>query len=113
PDTDRDGRHGGDGWPRHGQRMPRSGRDSNMMATTQKRAPTIGSASAHQRRRPMPAIRTEDDGAVRRLVLCRPEEFNTITPELRDELDGALDAAEHDNSVSVVLLVAEGRAFCA
>ena len=25
------------------------------------------------------AIRIEDDGAVRRLVLCRPAEFNTIT----------------------------------
>ena len=32
------------------------------------------------------AIRIEDDGAVRRLVLCRPAEFNTITPQLRQEL---------------------------
>jgi enoyl-CoA hydratase len=59
------------------------------------------------------AIRIEDDGGVRRLVLCRAEEFNTITPQLRDELGAALDGADRDASVKVVLLCAEGRAFCA
>jgi len=59
------------------------------------------------------AIRIEDEGAVRRLVLCRPAEFNTITPQLRDELDAALDAADRDRAVKVVLLSAEGKAFCA
>jgi enoyl-CoA hydratase len=59
------------------------------------------------------AIRIEDDGAVRRLVLCRPDEFNTITPALRDELDAALDGAERDPGVKVVMLAAEGPAFCA
>jgi enoyl-CoA hydratase len=58
------------------------------------------------------AIRAEDDGAVRHLVLCRAEEFNTITPELRDELVATLDAADADPAVRVVLLRAEGRAFC-
>jgi enoyl-CoA hydratase len=61
----------------------------------------------------MTAIRVEDDGAVRRLVLCRPAEYNTITPGLRDELGAALDAAERDDGVRVVLLSAEGPAFCA
>ena len=59
------------------------------------------------------AIRIEDYGAVRRLVFCRPDEFNTITPQLRDELDAALDDADRDAAVKVVLLTAEGRAFCA
>ena len=59
------------------------------------------------------AIRIENEGAVRRLVLCRPEAFNTITPQFRDELDAALDAADRDASVRVVLLSAEGKAFCA
>ncbi|CAN5752707.1 crotonase/enoyl-CoA hydratase family protein [soil metagenome] len=59
------------------------------------------------------AIRSEDEGAVRRLVLCRPAEFNTITVGLRDELDAALDAADRDPAVKVVLLSAEGKAFCA
>ena len=59
------------------------------------------------------AIRIEDDGPVRHLVLCRPDQFNTITPQLRDELDAALDAADRDGAIRVVLVRAEGRAFCA
>src|SRR5258706_11474068 len=59
------------------------------------------------------AIRIEDHGAVRRLILCRPDEFNTITPQLREELEDALDEADRDAGVKVVLLSAEGRAFCA
>jgi enoyl-CoA hydratase len=59
------------------------------------------------------AIRVEDDGAVRHLVLCRPDEYNTITVALRDELDAALDGADRDDGVRVVLVRAEGQAFCA
>ncbi len=59
------------------------------------------------------AVRIEDDRNVRRLVLCRPDELNTITPQLRDELDAALVEADTDPDVKVVLLSAEGRAFCA
>ena len=59
------------------------------------------------------AIRIEEDGPVRHLVLCRPAEMNTITPQLRDELDEALEAADGDADVKVVLVRAEGRAFCA
>jgi enoyl-CoA hydratase len=61
----------------------------------------------------MAAIRIEQDEGVRRLVLDRADEYNTITPEFRDELDAALDAADTDDSVKVVLITAEGRAFCA
>lgn len=60
-----------------------------------------------------PAIRVEDEGAVRSLVLCRPDEYNTITPQLRDELAAAIDAADRDAHVRVILIRAEGRAFCA
>ena len=59
------------------------------------------------------AVRVEDDGAVRRLVLCRPAEYNTITPTMRDELGEALDGADRDGRVKVVVLTAEGPAFCA
>ncbi|GMQ97800.1 MAG: crotonase/enoyl-CoA hydratase family protein [Acidimicrobiia bacterium] len=61
----------------------------------------------------MTAIRIEDDGAVRHLVLCRGDEYNTITPEFRDELGAALDEADQSDTVKVVLLRAEGKAFCA
>jgi len=60
-----------------------------------------------------PAIRIEDEGPVRSLVFCRPDAYNTITPQLRDELGAAIDAADRDRSVRVILLRAEGRAFCA
>ena len=59
------------------------------------------------------AVRVIDDGAVRTLVLCRAAEYNTITPELRDELARGIDEADRDPGVRVVLLRAEGRAFCA
>ena len=61
----------------------------------------------------MTSVRVDNDGAVRSLVLCRPDEYNTITPQLRDELGAAIDAADADSSVRVILLRAEGAAFCA
>ena len=60
-----------------------------------------------------PAVRTETDAGVRSVVLCRPEEYNTITPELRDELAAAVDDADADRDVRVILLRADGPAFCA
>lgn len=59
------------------------------------------------------AVRVTDEGAVRRLTLCRPEAYNTITPQFRDELGAAVDAAQRDRHVRVILLDAEGPAFCA
>ncbi|MGH7263274.1 MAG: crotonase/enoyl-CoA hydratase family protein [Candidatus Rokuibacteriota bacterium] len=60
-----------------------------------------------------PAVRTETEAGVRSIVLCRPEEYNTITPQLRDELAVAVDEADADPSARVMLLRAEGPAFCA
>ncbi len=58
-------------------------------------------------------LRTETDAGVRSIVLCRPDEYNTITPKLRDELSVAIDEADRDPEVRVILLRAEGPAFCA
>jgi enoyl-CoA hydratase len=60
-----------------------------------------------------PAIEVRTHGAVRQLTLCRPDAYNTITPQLRDELAAALDDAQADRDVRVVLLDARGPAFCA
>jgi enoyl-CoA hydratase/carnithine racemase len=60
-----------------------------------------------------PTLRTETERGVRSIVLARPDEYNTITPALRDELAAAVDAAEADRDVRVMLLCAEGPAFCA
>ena len=59
------------------------------------------------------AVRITDDAGVRTMTLCRPGEYNTITPRLRDELADAIDSAQHDDSIRVLLLNAEGPAFCA
>jgi enoyl-CoA hydratase len=58
-------------------------------------------------------LRTETAHGVRSIVLTRAAEYNTITPALRDELAAAVDEAEADDDVRVVLLRAEGPAFCA
>ena len=59
------------------------------------------------------AVRITDDAGVRTMTLCRPGEYNTITPQLRDELGAAIDSAQHDDNIRVLLLNAEGPAFCA
>jgi len=58
-------------------------------------------------------LRTETADGVRSIVLCRAAEYNTITPALREELAAAIDEADADRDVHVILLRAEGPAFCA
>jgi enoyl-CoA hydratase len=58
-------------------------------------------------------LRTETQEGVRTIVLARAEAYNTITPALRDELALAIDEADADPAVRVILLRAEGAAFCA
>jgi enoyl-CoA hydratase len=58
-------------------------------------------------------LRTETEAGVRSVWLNRPDEYNTITPDLRDDLAVAIDAANRDEEVHVILLRAEGPAFCA
>jgi 2-(1,2-epoxy-1,2-dihydrophenyl)acetyl-CoA isomerase len=52
-------------------------------------------------------------GAVRCLVLNRPERLNALDAALLKALNEALAAAEADSAVRVVLLTGAGRAFCA
>ena len=47
------------------------------------------------------------------ITLNRPEKRNALSHELVIELTGAFDKAEHDSSVKVVVIKAEGEAFCA
>ena len=69
------------------------------------------SSSGTMRR--MRTLRTETEDGVCSIILCRAKEYNTITPELRDELAAAIDAADNDHDVRVILLRADGKAFCA
>lgn len=61
----------------------------------------------------MDTLRTETADGVRHIVLTRAAEYNTITPDLRDDLSLAIDQADADPDVHVILLRAEGPAFCA
>lgn len=58
-------------------------------------------------------LRTEVADGVGSIVLTRAAEYNTITPALRDELAAAVDQHDADPEVRVILLRAEGPAFCA
>ncbi len=58
-------------------------------------------------------LSTETEAGVRIVTLTRAREYNTITAALRDELAEAIDAADRDPTVHVILLRAEGPAFCA
>jgi enoyl-CoA hydratase len=58
-------------------------------------------------------LRPETRDGVRSIWLTRADEYNTITPALRDELARAIDEADADPDVRVIVLRAEGPAFCA
>jgi enoyl-CoA hydratase len=58
-------------------------------------------------------LRTELDSGVFAITLSRAREYNTITPQLRDELAAAIDAGDAERDARVILLRAEGPAFCA
>jgi enoyl-CoA hydratase len=57
-------------------------------------------------------VRVEIDGAVGSLVLNRPERLNAINDRMLDESQRALEILERDDSVRVIVVKGEGRAFC-
>ena len=61
------------------------------------------------------AIRVEYPGEnVGQIVLDRPQQLNTVSPEMIEEFETALDVFEDDDEVRAVLITGAGdRAFCA
>ncbi|MDZ7809521.1 MAG: enoyl-CoA hydratase [Arhodomonas sp.] len=57
--------------------------------------------------------RSRNDEGVLTLTLCRPERYNPLTRSLLDELRGILEETATDESVRVVVIAAEGKAFSA
>ena len=57
--------------------------------------------------------RGEDSRGVRTLTLNRPQSYNALSEAMLEALQRELDAAAADESVRVVVLAAEGKAFCA
>ncbi len=58
-------------------------------------------------------VKVEQEGAVRCITLNRPESRNSINLQMRHDLRNALEAANVDDSVRVILLGGEGKGFCA
>ena len=54
-----------------------------------------------------------DAGGVATLTLNRPNQFNALSEELLSALQNALEEIESDTSVRVVVIAANGPAFCA
>ncbi|NOT40584.1 MAG: enoyl-CoA hydratase [Alphaproteobacteria bacterium] len=61
----------------------------------------------------MSDILTARDGAVLTLKLNRPQQRNALSEGLMAAFQAALDAAGHDPTVRVVIIAANGPAFCA
>lgn len=58
-------------------------------------------------------VDVERDGAVLRIAVNRPEKKNALTAEIYDRLSDAIDQAEDDAAVRVVLLHSKGDSFTA
>jgi enoyl-CoA hydratase/carnithine racemase len=66
------------------------------------------------RRDPDPLVRRDRDArGVAMLTLNRPQAFNALSEAMLAALQRELDAIASDEAVRVVVLAAEGRAFCA
>ncbi len=62
---------------------------------------------------PPPVLHTRDERGVHSLVLNRPAAFNALGEDMLAALQTALDAVALDESARIVVLSAQGKAFCA
>jgi enoyl-CoA hydratase len=61
----------------------------------------------------MAKVLFERDGRIARVTLNRPEVLNAIDDDVPRELAGAVEKADADDGVHVIVLSGAGRAFCA
>jgi len=57
-------------------------------------------------------LRYEVSGRVATITLARPERLNAISLDMPGEIARAVDAANRDDAVHVIVLTGAGRAFC-
>jgi enoyl-CoA hydratase/carnithine racemase len=60
-----------------------------------------------------PIVLRDDDNGIARLTLNQPAKYNTLSVAMLAELQNMLDAINTDDSVRVVILAANGKAFSA
>lgn len=61
----------------------------------------------------MPTVLYEKDNRIARITLNRPERLNAINDDLPGELEAAVQRADADPEVHVMILSGKGEAFCA
>lgn len=61
----------------------------------------------------MPRVLYERDGRIARITLNRPDVLNAIDDEMPRELEAAVEQANADPGVHVIVLSGAGKAFCA
>jgi enoyl-CoA hydratase len=66
-----------------------------------------------EERNVMVKVLYERDGRIARITLNRPEVLNAIDDDLPRELAAAVERADTDEAVHVIVLAGAGRAFCA
>jgi len=59
-----------------------------------------------------PILLREDSEGITTLTLNRPAQYNALSTEMLGELQKALDDVDADDSVRVVIIAANGKAFC-
>ena len=62
---------------------------------------------------PYETVRTEDRDRVRTITLNRPEKLNALTDQLANEMIAAIEEADRDDGVNVIVVTGAGRGFCA
>ena len=60
-----------------------------------------------------PVLLRHDDNGIATLTLNRPGQYNALSDELLASLQGELDQIAQDETLRVVIIAAEGKAFCA
>ena len=55
----------------------------------------------------------EDENGITRLTLNRPQQYNALSSAMLFELQAALDDISADDGIHVVIIAANGKAFCA
>ena len=61
----------------------------------------------------LPILIQSQSGAICTLTLNRPGQYNALSEELMQAVISSLDEIAQDSTVRVVVLAANGKAFCA
>jgi 2-(1,2-epoxy-1,2-dihydrophenyl)acetyl-CoA isomerase len=59
------------------------------------------------------SIKVETEGNIFKIILNRPDKFNSFNREMALQMQDALDKAANDKSIRAIYITGEGKAFCA